>query len=594
MSRLAMALVLSALGAGCGGPRGGRDAGAEADGGWMLPPSCPGQMLSTAGVLDLDVPLVRVTGRITTDGAPPSGAVSSLVLELEHDELGLRHVLDARNVAGSGDYTLSIPPGTYTIRSRGLTTCDAAPTLPCNAGVVRASVALTTDGTLDLDLATAVLDATVTVAGAPASRGSVHVAAIDGGGAAEVPIALGHARVRLLRGSYRVAYRRIDCDRAEPCGRHSHPGTVALSTDGVLDLPVPAVSVSGVVRLDGAPAATGLSFEWIDDGEPFVVPLSGGAYDVQMVPSTYDLRVAAPLEACEPGRALPCVPATVRRAVAMQTSGVLDVDVETLEVTGRITVAGASLAGGGRLRVVGEAGEGVTPLLATSAGTFGARLVRGDYAVRFDGEPADCVGLTPAAAPCNDGELLARRAFSASGVLDLDVPLAHVTGAVTTSVSGPASVRLVRPDDGTSEIRVPVIGGTYAVSLIPASYHVSWTSSATPCELTFAACLETRLRDAHSLTSSGVLDLVVPTFVVEGTLRLDGAAPATTGEGLLAFRSSDERTYGHVPVDAASTFALPLASGRYVVSYDPARAGLCEDGERHGACGEVVAAGCTP
>jgi hypothetical protein len=573
---------LSVLVAGCSGGRSGGDAGPDT--GWMPPAHCTGLELRAPGVLDLDVPLVTISGRITVDGRPLSPTeVSAARLELhERDDETIFH-LSSPNVRPDGSFDLDVPPGRYDVRWVGLASCDAQPGLPCNAGVVRSDLALASPGVLDLDLATARIEAYVTTGGVPASRGLVVLSPASSESSARVPIEVGVADARLLRGRYEVAYEHSDCTGPEPCGRHVL-GSIDLQTDGVFDLPVPRVHVTGTLRIDGAPPEGAIDV-WLRAGAHRVSVDATGVWDATLVPAVYDIGVEAPFETCRVGGRLPCVPARIRAALPLMADGALDLDAATIDVTGAVSVNGVPTPAG-RLRIHGDEGGGTGP-----TGAWGARLVPGVYSISFEGEPGGCTGGAAPAIPCNGGVVLSPRSLAADGVLDLDVRAVHVSGAATPAPgSGPASLELV-PEGDATPLRIAVPTGAYAVTLVAGRYAVDWSSRPGGCErVRETDCLEVRAHAGVDLSADGVLDVPVATFEVQGTFRLAGLAPPPGAPGWLALVGTDGASLAHVAVDAAGGFRLPLAAGRWVIAYEPDDFAVCDG--LGGPCGDTIAAGC--
>ncbi len=228
---------------------------------------------------------------------------------------------------------------------------------------------------------------------------------------------------------------------------------VSLEASGALDLEVKRLALSGRVTLNGGPlpdVAAGrgrLVFERADIGEAVRVPLrssGGSAYAVSVSPGeylvAYEPQDAANWRATSDGcaapglAAMPCVGGLLQR-VTVSTSGALDLDLQTVQMTGRVTVNGAmppdapgnrgvvlfALAGGGlaRSQPFGNAG----------AVSWAVHLLKGRYAVSYDSQQRPCARDWPM--PCNQGAvLLGGQELQASGVLDLDLPAVQLRGVL--------------------------------------------------------------------------------------------------------------------------------------------------------------------
>jgi hypothetical protein len=594
-------IAASVLVIGCGSDSAiiGRDAGGAAvdGGGWSAPPACGGREIGTAGVLDLDIALVTIEGTITVDGRALDASEAALAaIDLRERDTGEVLTLASPSLHGDGSYRIVVPPGRYDLAYRGLTTCEAAPRLPCNGGLVHRDVALDASGVLDLALTTARVEANVTIAsGRSAERGQLALgSAMPGVGSARAPIRGGAAAIRVLRGEYEIAYEHDGCDGPEPCGRFALPGRISVSTDGLVDLVVPSVEVSGIARLDGAPAPSGLRVALAQSGGgSAAVETRGGAYAATIVPGTYDLGVDAPAARCEADGPLPCVPAILRRGISLRSDGVIDLDGDLVRVDGAVRIDGAVVdVGAARIRVIGEDGEGTATELD---GTWGATVIAGTYAIHYDGDASACTGRAAPVAPCNAGPVVAPRRIANDGVLDLDLRAVRISGAITGAVPGSESPSLrFTAAGGAGDLRLPISGGAYAVTLLAGLYAVHWSDVAEGCAQGSSGgrsdCLETEIQPAVELAVDGVLDLTIRAFDVEGlvTITPRGGSSTPVASGALRFTSADRRSHARASITSGA-YRLPLAAARYTVTYEHAEA-LCRAAS--GPCGAVLAGGC--
>jgi hypothetical protein len=140
--------------------------------------------------------------------------------------------------------------------------------VPCNGGVLSPAVALTADGVLDVDVPSVLVEGMVTVNGAAMEqiarmRGAISF--VRGTGARQSSFAVplpssGEARYRatLLPGTYDIVFDgagelcAMMAPPSIPCDRAVILPARALTQDGVLDLDLPTVRISGRVTLNGA------------------------------------------------------------------------------------------------------------------------------------------------------------------------------------------------------------------------------------------------------------------------------------------------------------------------------------------------------
>lgn len=387
---------------------------------------------------------------------------------------------------------------------------------------------------------------------------------------------------------------------------------VVLEQDGVLDLDIPEaayVVVSGQVRVNGeplpdAPGPRGqLRFEVAAKGEPtsavqvletiddedYTVVIPAGVVRVHYIPD-------AVLCAEDPGGPLPCSGGVVLKNIDIGESGVLDVDIPLIIVSGKVTQGGEELPGAdgdrGHLEFLRESEVTATGSLDTSgAATYTLALFPGTYSVAFAGNPGLCAeGAAPVA--CNRGVVVSEVALMASGVLDVEVPRVEVSGAVTVNGAavpdGMSDRGALRFDPVDPAMGVGLLAGsfaaegpvTYAVSLIAGTYTVAL--AANPGQCAGAApptpCVGGPLLAAVDLTMSGALDVDIPMIVVGGDITREGAAlPQEDGDrGSVGFaREGGDATAVALGTDGPIDYVLGVVPGTYALSY-AANAGLCD------------------
>ena len=108
-----------------------------------------GVMLSSDGVLDLDVRSVHVRGALTLAGAPlPDATAARGALVFAPEGGGAASVAVPR--AGAFNYDVVLSPGTYRVAWQGNAAlcATAVSPVPCNGATLRAGVSLSADGAL--------------------------------------------------------------------------------------------------------------------------------------------------------------------------------------------------------------------------------------------------------------------------------------------------------------------------------------------------------------------------------------------------------------------------------------------------------------
>src|ERR1051325_8257235 len=146
----------------------------------------------------------------------------------------------------------------------------------------------------------------------------------------------------LLPGTYAVGFTGYGaCAGPLPCNSGVLETGVALTSSGVLDVDIPAVTVTGHVTLNhGALPATSLQrLSFALGTDPGAQVYVASSYSATLLPGTYAIAYVA--SGCS-GQ-LPCSSGVLVKSTAITTSGVLDIDIPSVDVTGRVTLNGAAL-----------------------------------------------------------------------------------------------------------------------------------------------------------------------------------------------------------------------------------------------------------
>ncbi len=278
--------------------------------------------------------------------------------------------------------------------------------------------------------------------------------------------------------------------------------------------------------------------------------------------------------------------------LGIATSGSLDVELASAQLSGRVTFEGRSAPSGtsrGALHFVlaGSARPLVVPLPATGEATFSARLFQGSYRILFV-KGADC---RPEALPCGSQELRAGFPVTTSGSLDLDVKRAGADGGIPgdggmpLTVSGEVTVNgAALPDapsargfiefrQGTVAVASQSLGnsgrGTYSVQLPPGTYDVALRGAAScsgsqplPCQLSVR-------KRALGLSTSGSFNLDAPVTTLSGEVKANGASlpAASASRGVIRFSDGDGNGPGFaLPASGPATYSLKLYPGTHSVT----------------------------
>jgi hypothetical protein len=480
-----------------------------------------GVAIGSDGVLDLDIPVATLQGKVTLNGAafpsPPGGSRGQLGF---HSAANADIAFVDLGDSGPASYAVTVVQGAGSVSFHGnLASCggQSAQALPCNAGEVVPSRAITQSGALDIDIAAVSVQGAVTVNGKPmpsagSSRGSISFSIgpdwvynspqLGSSGAASYA-------TTLLKGTYRVGLAANEglCNGAAapdvPCVSGPIKPSVALSANGVLDVDLPVVKVSGAVKLASAalpdqPASRGSVVFTLADGGAVAAPLGAtGAksYALTLLKGTYAVGYRASTALCNGVTApeMPCVDGPLRAPLPLADDGVLDLEIDRIKVSGDVKLAGGplpdeanergrlafSLQGGGLVEI---------PLGASGPVKYAITLLPGTYQAALDADAGLCAPGASPKVPCIGGPLRAPLAITSDGVLDIDIPVVRVSGNLTLNGGPLPSVGAALGQlgftrlDQSSPALLPAAPGSYTVTLVPGAYVIEHMASPTACE----------------------------------------------------------------------------------------------------------------
>jgi hypothetical protein len=572
---------------------------------------CEGVALAGDGVLDLDLRAIRARGKVTVNGRllPSEAAVRTGVLFTERAS---RHTVRVP-LRTSSDYEVVLAPGAYDVSFVGdQTQCARGPLAlaPCNSGIVLSDVRLENDGVLDLDVRAVRVRGTVTLAGAemtsaPVARGAVAFARSDGATVTTGSFGTtGPASydLLLLAGRYDVSFVGnptacpFSSNTGIPCNAGVVRAGVSVADDGVLDLDLRRVRVTGRVTVRGqalpdADRTRGaLSFVRSDGGAARTSTLGTngpGAYDITLLAGTYDVAFEGNEALCiavEPP-AIPCNTGTVRTKIALTNDGLLDVDLSPVRVRGAVTLGGAQLpdAASRRGALTFERSDGrpfTVNFVAAGPARYDATLLAGKYDVIFAGDGGRCG--SDWALPCNTGRVRSGVALTTDGVLDVDLRAARIRGSVTVAgapMPASASERgwlAFRLDGRDAAIKSFGNEGpaTFDVTLLIGKYEILFHGNEATCgRATGVPCNVGVVRAATTLTTDGALDLDLPVARVRGVVTLGGAALPDASESLsrgslaFALRDGSRTTATRLGTSGRVRYDVTLLAGPYVVTH---------------------------
>ena len=274
--------------------------------------------------------------------------------------------------------------------------------------------------------------------------------------------------------------------------------------------------------------------------------------------------------------------------VSLLTSGVLDLDLHAIQLSGRVTLNGVPFPdeprGRGTLVFEDHQGRGASvDLGSTGPVEYALTLPPGVYDVRLEGNAALADTMTAPIVPSGSGVVLSNVRIAARGVLDVDIRAVRITGRTTLNgaqlpdeIVDRGTVSLIA-DDGNSGVTAPYGASgpaTHALMVLPGEYRVLFGGNPELCGATptpSVPCNSGVVVESVRIQSDGVLDVDVPAITVRGNVTLDGHALPDEAEarGTLSFvgsegvaKSSDLGTTG------GANYELRLLPGTYQVVFN--------------------------
>ena len=462
-----------------------------------------GVVLTSSQTFDVDIPTITLSGAITLNGAPsPAGEPYGTVY--------LRNAAGDSLVLGQlGDpsYTSKqIVAATYDVYYSWIATDPlATPVLPRNGNVLlQSGVALTTTQAFNVNISTITLSGAITINGAPAPAsepyGTVYVRNTTTGDS----LVLGQlgsaafATKQIVPGTYDIYYSWTSTDPvATPVlprnGNVRLRSGVALTTSQVLNVDIPTVTISGAIKMNGAPTPASEPYGTVylrdtSTGDSLVLGQLGSASYAtkQIVAGTYDVYYS--WTATDPVNP-PALPrnagALVRSGVVIAASQAFDVDIPTVSLSGVVTLNGAPspanerygtvyLRAGGDSLVLGQLAD---PSYTTK------QIVPGTYDVTYSWTATDPI-IPPALPRNSNAPVLSGVALTSSQTFNVDVATISLSGSVTVNGTVPTdlngNVWLVNETTGDELLLGRAGDPAYQTKLIlPGSYDIvyRWTTT---------------------------------------------------------------------------------------------------------------------
>lgn len=428
---------------------------------------------------DIDIPVTRVAGAILLNGeVPPVSEYDDARILLRDYETGGEVLVGNTH---DGSYDIPLVPGDYDIIYRIDT---PGPIAPRNDGAVLGTVALAGDAiSYPIDIPSVPLSGEFMLDGAPPPASEYDDANVGLDSPSAGTVLLGNTHdlgyeLNVIPGDYQILYMH-ETGANVPQNQRARFGAVNVVEGGVMPIEIPRVTLSGALLINGEPPPAS---EFDDavvhlqgiDGEDLVLlgNTHDGAYQVNVIPGTYDVYYA---QETAGGTVPENKRARVQTSVAIDSDGVLDIDVEAVAISGSFTLAGelppSSVYEDGSIYLRNTATDDAVLLGNTHNGGYSAMVVPGDYELFYVQEVGGSV-------PSNQNAALTGVTILAAMTLDVDVPVVDLSGDIVLStgpvpvIPGDGGQLYLRARDGDSVLLGNSFAAVYAAKLVAGSYGV--------------------------------------------------------------------------------------------------------------------------
>jgi hypothetical protein len=439
-----------------------------------------------SGPLHVDLPVATVTTSLRVNGQVPDLNTHASWTAAAVDPV-TGHAIEFEEVDDLLA-TRDLIAGVYDLRYRG-----GGYRLPDNIGaIVMDDAVIAKSGHIVLDVPMIDQVGTVTIAGQQYLGNGASIELFSP--------TLGEARIgiseydeeeyfaRLIPGTYDVRYRAQDEVVGLPDNENAIiPLGLNITIDeGTTDVDVPMVTRSGALTLDGVPVEAdewGAELYYVNrtTGDRVLInDLAWGEYSIEIIPGVYDLLY----DLYEPRAVLPGNDeALIAPGLVIDESGVFDIDVPKITVSGSMTVDGQTVAEPEEAEILFAQRETGGRALAgdLALGTYSTHLIPGTYDIVYDTSyPYE----VPVGLPVNrSATVLWQVPLHESGNFDIDVPTVQVTGNITINgepVPGGA-IDLVQV--GGYDARLGFSAEPYSTLVVPGTYAVEYVHDSSPTPL---------------------------------------------------------------------------------------------------------------
>ena len=467
--------------------------------------------LTQTGTLDLDAETVQIAFTVTLNHAPLTGALSQTSITIDGQT--------AFTLSQGGQAAVTLFVGTHAL---GVSSQDSElTTIPGGqSAVLVAQQPFTQDGAFALDIETVQLSGQITVNHQPPPAGLSSTEIVIGGSPAWNLQHGPQYQLTLLAGTYPVGVTSQDSALTTVMGGQSATliPEANLTQTGTLNLDIEAVQLSGQVTVNHQSPPSGLTTTQIEVGGRPVWNLSAGAeYQATLLAGTYPVGVVsedAALTTLQGGQS-----ATLVAQANLTQTGTLNLDIETVQLSGQVTVNHQAPPSGLTSTQIEVDGSPVWNL--TSGPQYQATLLGGTHSLGVFSEDAALTTLQGG----QSATLVSQANLTQTGTLNLDIETVQLSGQVTVNHQAPPSgLTSTQIEVDGSPVWNLTSGPQYQATLLSGTYPVGVftdDSSLTSVQGGQAATLVPRA----NLTQTGTLNLDLETIQLSGQITVNHAPP---------------------------------------------------------------------
>ncbi|HVI00375.1 MAG TPA: calcium-binding EGF-like domain-containing protein [Enhygromyxa sp.] len=362
-----------------------------------------GITLQSSGNLDINVPMITVSGNKTVNGqsvmASNSGSLY-FINQLTGDSVDLGTMY-------STNYSVHMIPGTYDLRYREQNEADG---VPDNSGAIIATyISLEASGNYNIDIPTITVSGNKTINGQAvqaSNSGSLYFINQLTGDAVDLGTMYStNYSVQMIPGTYDLRYREQNDADGVPDNYGAIVATnISLDASGNYNIDIPMVTISGSKSINGQfVQASNSGYMY------FINQLTGdsvglgtfytASYSVDLIPGTYDISYDLANDA-------PGVPENTRAifetGIALQSSGAFDIDIPMVTLAGDRTINGQHVmaSNSGYTYLINRTTGDAVSLGTLYSTTYSVQMIPGVYEIRYR-ESNDAPGI-----PENYGAIL--------------------------------------------------------------------------------------------------------------------------------------------------------------------------------------------